>query len=66
MLNASPGFKFVADEAQAVVWELDMSGNLVKEKQNLPSSIRKALGKLCFCLVSVQKVGLSFIYLLHC
>lgn len=29
--NASPGFKFVADEAQAVVWELDMSGNLVKE-----------------------------------
>jgi len=29
--NASPGFLFVADEAQPVVWELDMEGNLLKE-----------------------------------
>ena len=29
--NPSAGFKFVADEAQAAVWELTTSGNLVKE-----------------------------------
>merc|ERR1711884_922819 len=29
--NSEPGFVFVADEAQAVVWELDASGTLVKE-----------------------------------
>ena len=30
--NPSAGFKFVADDAQAAVWELTTSGNLVKEK----------------------------------
>ena len=29
--NPSAGFKFVADDAQAAVWELTTSGNLVKE-----------------------------------
>ena len=29
--HSEPGFVFVADEAQAVVWELDTNGNLVKE-----------------------------------
>ena len=29
--NSSPGFKFVADEAKAVVWELTKAGNLTKE-----------------------------------
>ena len=29
--NSQPGFVFVADEAKAVVWELDVNGNLVKE-----------------------------------
>jgi len=29
--NSQAGFVFVADEAQAVVWELDASGTLVKE-----------------------------------
>ena len=29
--NSSPGFKFVADEAKAVVWELTTTGNLIKE-----------------------------------
>ena len=28
---STPGFVFVADEAKAVVWELDVNGNLVKE-----------------------------------
>jgi len=30
--NQDPGFLFVADEAKPAVWELDISGNLVKEK----------------------------------
>ena len=34
--NSEPGFVFVADEGQAVVWELDVSGKLVKE--NIMSS----------------------------
>merc|ERR1711963_784716 len=29
--HGQPGFVFVADEAKAVVWELDVNGNLVKE-----------------------------------
>ena len=29
--NSSPGFKFVADEAKAVIWELTKAGNLTKE-----------------------------------
>ena len=29
--NSQAGFTFVADEAKAVVWELDVNGNLVKE-----------------------------------